>query len=434
MTKAQAVKEFLLRHGISADSFDLALESERYAEFLGTSLAGSDDSGLCAIPTFVSADINVKEGEKVIVVDAGGTNLRVATVIFEGGGARVEYFQKYAMPGTEGAIEYEQFNETLCDYLMPVINESDYVGICFSYECNITKERDGLIVALAKEVYVNGAKGNLVCEGVAKTLAKRGITGKKYCLVNDAVASLMGGVACSDPSRYDGYIGFILGTGTNLCYSEPTELITKNPEAMAVGGSMIINTESGKYIRMPRAELDITLDNGTLIPGDHLMEKMTGGAYQGGMFLLWLKQAAQDGLFSAGTAANIAAMQSLQAMNIDKFCFDPLKSGELNDLCTQPDDIETILLLADAMFERIAKLTVLQFAGVLIRTGRGKSKVRPVCVVAEGTTFYKSKYFRPKLNYYFEHYLEKQLGRYIEIISADNANLIGTAAAVVAPN
>ena len=42
------------------------------------------------IPTYISIDKQIPAGERIIVVDAGGTNFRVATVVFdEKGNARL---------------------------------------------------------------------------------------------------------------------------------------------------------------------------------------------------------------------------------------------------------------------------------------------------------------------------------------------------------
>ncbi len=335
------------------------------------------------------------------------------------------------MPGSEGSITYAEFNSAVVDYLEPVLNHSDLIGICFSYECEITKERDGIITAMSKEVYVEGAQGNLVCENINKELVARGHSPKTFCLINDTVASMLGGVAVSANKHYDGFVGFILGTGTNSCYSEPSVNIKKSQDAMNAGGRMIINLESGKYSKMPRADIDKELDATTTIPGDHQLEKMTGGVYQGELFLNMLKLASRQGLFSENCASSIEKLCGLTAMEIDIFCFDPHKMGTLHGLCDGVDDIERVLLLADFFYERIAKLATFQFAGILKRTGHGTYKSRPLCVVAEGTTFYKSKFFRPKLDYYVKQYIEEKMGRYIEFISVENATLIGTATAVL---
>jgi len=50
-------------------------------------------------------------------------------------------------------------------------------------------------------------------------------------------------------------------------------------------------------------------------------------------------------------------------------------------------------------------------------------------VTAEGTTFYKSKLFRGKLDYYVKECLNDKLDVYCEFVQADHATLVGTAIA-----
>ncbi len=427
----QRIDQFLQKNGLHHEAFDLELESNKFCDEIDASLTGKPSS-LAGIPTFVSADGEIMTGKKVIVIDAGGTNFRVATVIFDDEKKpTVDYFKKYRMPGSDGTITYDEFNKTVVDYIEPVLKESDLVGFCFSYQCEINSDRDGIIGVMSKEVNIEGAVGNLVCENINKELIARGHKPKTFCLINDTVASMLGGVASSLNKEYDGFVGFILGTGINCCYSEPTSSITKSLEAMMVPGNMIINLESGKYAGMPRAELDNKLDAKTTHPGEYLFEKMASGAYQGELFLSILKLAAKEGLFSERFAGSIDELSGLTAMEIDLFCFEPNKIGTLHGLCDGVDDIETVLLLADSFYERIAKLATLQFAGLVKRTGRGCYKSRPFCIVAEGTTFYKSKFFRPKMDYYVKQYVEERMGRYIEFIAVENATLIGTAAAIL---
>ena len=65
-------------------------------------LAGGKSS-LAMIPAYVDADRAVKTDTPINVLDAGGTNLRVATVRFDKAGkAKIEGLRKCAMPGTDG--------------------------------------------------------------------------------------------------------------------------------------------------------------------------------------------------------------------------------------------------------------------------------------------------------------------------------------------
>ncbi len=431
MENKRLIDEFLLKNEISPELIDLEKESDIFANEIELALQGKE-STLAGIPTFLTDEGELTPGKKAIVVDAGGTNFRVATVSFdESGKPEIGHFKKHRMPGSDGRIGYAEFNRTFVDYLEPVLRESDMVGLCFSFECEIDKTRDGKILSLSKEIYIDNAVGEMVCANINKEIEARGYKPKKFCLLNDTVATMLGGVAVNPTDKYDGYVGYIMGTGTNCCYSEVCGDITKHPDVVGMDGSMIVNLESGKYGKMNRSELDKALDATTKMPGSYLFEKMTSGAYQGDLFLSILKTAADQGLFTDECASSINSLSGLTAMEIDIFCFNPKAMGTIHGLCENSDDIERILLLADKFYERIAKLAAMQFAGILKRTGKGKYKSHPFCIVAEGTTFYKSKFFRPKLDYYVKQYIEDEMGRYLEFIQVENATLIGTAAAIM---
>jgi hexokinase len=68
-------------------------------------------------------------------------------------------------------------------------------------------------------------------------------------------------------------------------------------------------------------------------------------------------------------------------------------------------------------------------SAVMSKTGAGTNPCRPVCVTADGSTFYKSKMFRDKLSYYVKTYMNDKKGQYCEFVKAENGNLVGTAAA-----
>ena len=64
-----------------------------------------------------------------------------------------------------------------------------------------------------------------------------------------------------------------------------------------------------------------------------------------------------------------------------------------------------------------------------IRSARGTDPTRPLCIVAEGTTFYKMKTLKSRVEFYLKQCLEDQRGVYTEIISVENATLLGAAIA-----
>jgi len=61
--------------------------------------------------------------------------------------------------------------------------------------------------------------------------------------------------------------------------------------------------------------------------------------------------------------------------------------------------------------------------------GRGSDPCRPVCIVAEGTTFYHLKSFHQRIEYHLRRFLLEEKNVYHEIIQIENATLVGAAIA-----
>ena len=69
------------------------------------------------LPTFISADGTVPRGEKILVLDAGGTILRRAVAWFdENGKIVIDRFERYPMPGTRGELSVEAFFDEIAGH------------------------------------------------------------------------------------------------------------------------------------------------------------------------------------------------------------------------------------------------------------------------------------------------------------------------------
>jgi hexokinase len=85
--------------------------------------------------------------------------------------------------------------------------------------------------------------------------------------------------------------------------------------------------------------------------------------------------------------------------------------------------------MLDALIERAAKLVAALLASVVLKTDKGKNPCEPVCITAEGTTFYELKSLKTRIECYLRRFLQEKHGRYFEIVKVDNATLIGAAIA-----
>ena len=423
----KSVYEFLKKYNMNSDALDMDKSCEDFISQMKDGLKG-DVKSMLMLPTYISVGEKVAKGEKVIVLDAGGTNLRSAVVSFdENGQVVIEDFNKVPMLGTKGELTAEEFFDGFADVLAPYDKASDTVGFCFSLPVDALPDCGGRIVYLCKEVKVKDVNGKILGQGINESLVKKGLSPKKFVIINDTVATMLGGIASSKDKEYDSYLGFILGTGTNTCYIEDNKNITK--VANLPDSNMAINMESGGFDGFNRGEIDVMFDKTLANEGKQKYEKMVSGAYQGGLILATFKQAAKDGLFSEKTAQNILNTDELTMYMIDCFSKEPNGDNVIAKMAQNDEDREKLYDIVDDSFERAAKAVTVNLGAILLCRGIGKDKNKPVCVSAEGTTFYKSVLFRPKLDKYVKQYLNEEKGVYLEFIKAEDATLIGSAVA-----
>lgn len=428
----QRVRAFFKKYSMDYQSIDIAEQAERFAREMKRGLAGEGGS-LRMIPTFLGPANKLTANRPVLVLDAGGTNFRLAVVSFdETNVPRIEDYRACAMPGTNAELESEEFFRTIAHLILPVADRSDTIAFCFSYACEPTPDCDGIIAEIGKQLQVKGLVGEKLGDRLNEALSKLGYTRKKRILViNDSVATLLGGVAASGGCRYGGYIGFILGTGLNASYAEKLERIPKIMSGYYSGEELIINTESGDYNGFPCGKLDDIYDATLIDPGTWRYEKMVAGRYQGGLALVVLRQAAKDGLFSIQFRNQIQAIKDLTSFQLDEFLDQPEGDNVLAKCCFGADSVDavTAFYIIDALVERAAKLVAVNLAALMLQMNAGLNPLRPVCVTADGSTFYKSRLFRKKLDYYVKQSLNGQLGLYCKFNHVADVNLIGTAVA-----
>lgn len=421
-----SVLDFLNKYGLNPDLIDMQAATDEFVRQMESGNSG-DIKSLLMIPTYIGVQSEVPKNEPIIVMDAGGTNFRIATVIFDNSGKPViENFSKQPMPGTQGELTSDEFFDTLASLIKPFDKISNKVGFCFSFPTEILPNCDGRLINFNKEVKVKDVAGKVIGEGINNALKKMGCSEKHFVIINDTVATMLGAIAEYPDKAFDSYIGFILGTGTNTCYIEQCENISKLEVKNT--GAMAVNIETGSFDGFHRGEIDLRFDATTSNCGDHVFEKMISGAYQGSLICMTLKQAASDGLFSAKTAESLLSLDDLSMRQIDEFC-ENTNEGFIASLICNEDDRSTVFDIIDAAFERSAKTVCVNLGAVMLKTGRGKTKQVPICISAEGTTFYKSVLFRPKLDRYVAQFINEKLGLYCEFVSTQDSTLVGSAVA-----
>ncbi|MCL1856775.1 MAG: hexokinase [Kiritimatiellaeota bacterium] len=411
------VTDFLARHTFDARPMameDLLAEFDRQME---AGLGGRPQS-LAMIPAYVTLEKAVPIHAPVVVMDAGGTNLRTAVVWFdEKGQPRIEDFAKYPMPGTTGHdVSAEVFFGTMAEMVAPLSERATAMGFCFSYPAEIQPDGDGRLIRWTKQVRAPEVVGQLIGHGV-KTALKRA-TGRTMDVkvLNDTVATLLAGKSIGLARHYADYVGFILGTGTNTAYVEK---------------GMAINVESGGFDGVPQSDFDRAMD--TTLPdcGAYRFEKMISGAYLGTLALTAITMAAAEGLFSENAARAIAVLPALSNKDFDEFTFNPFVHGTALDAVPMTDDDRrTFRALGEAVLQRAAYLAAANIAAAVLRGGKGRDPLHPVCVTVDGSTYYRTKsaQFKSRIEAHIRDILAPRAIAY-DIVSVDDAPLVGAAVA-----
>ena len=419
--------DFLSAHGMDTDSLDSTALISEFCKHMDAGLSGTPLS-LQMIPTYVSVGSAVPQDVPTIVLDAGGTNLRAGISVFHNNQVTISDVTVGPMPGTLVPLQKQEYLNEMADLVAPLLAKAARLGFCFSFPAEITPDLDGISQGFNKEIHVANDKGMRVCRELCDTLAARGLTPPPYALINDTVAALLGGYGSVDTWAYDGYIGFILGTGVNCCYTEQNEDILKVP-GLPAGGNMVINMESADFAGFPQGDFDRSFDARSVIPGNHPYEKMVSGAYFGDLAYETVRGACAEGLFSSAFVA--ALPDTFTTKEVGEFLLLPCAKGPISGLCATEEDREVLYTILERLTDRAAKLVAINLTAVLIQGDMGKSPLRPACIVAEGSTFHKSAVYQQKIIHYMDLYAVLEHGRHYRFITVDQANMQGAAVAAL---
>ncbi len=226
--------------------------TERFLREMEDALDGRPSS-LAMIKSWLKKPKRLPSAASAGAIDAGGTNLRIASVVFPGNGpARIRGCETSPLPGTRGEVSADAFFGAIAEKAAKL--GQDRIGFCFSFPADITEDRDGRVRLFSKEVKVSGAEGLLVGEELGRHLEKLGRPGAEITVVNDTTALLMANPGAD--------IGMVLGTGYNLCYAEKD--------------GMIINTEAGRFTGCPAEPFDFGPLAEMMISGAYVQELAAG--------------------------------------------------------------------------------------------------------------------------------------------------------------
>jgi hexokinase len=263
------------------------------------------------------------------------------------------------------------------------------LGYCFSYPAAVERSGDARLVRWTKGIQVTGVEGELVGQALREAVGGSG--GVK--VLNDTVAALLGG-ALVHP-QFEAYIGLIVGTGTNMAAFMPA---TKIPKVTGWSGDMAVNLESGNFAPPHLTHWDEALDRDSLNPGKQRYEKAVSGYYLPQLF--------------ARLCPELAVPEHCSSQLVVEWAD---RHGD-----EQPAQAARWLL------QRSADLVAAGLAAVSDHLG-----ARNVAVEAEGGLFWKATGYHQRV----AATLKRLLGdtRHLEIVQVEDVNLMGAAAAALAP-
>lgn len=405
--------QFLKKHNQSVDDVRVAECIDDFMTKMSRGLA--DKGGMPMIPTYLmNVDRSlIKPYDKRILIDAGGTNFRVAVGYFDNcGRAVIENLEKSAMPASDGKYcGKQEFYGAIAERIKNHLNQAVNVGFCFSYQVNMGADVDGEVVMFSKEINAPEVIGTKVGRETLNACKSYSDTDRKIVVLNDTVATLLGGMANSD-KKYSAYLGYIYGTGTNVCYVENTAEIIKVSNLPA--GEMLVNTECGNYDGFVQGDFDKACISRTAVPDKQLFEKMTSGKYLANIMAEAFAAAVTEGCFTGK-----AELAPFELKDVSAF----LDGGEFPCKFGNDCDVQLARDICRELISRSALMGATVNAAIAVKSC--KDKTLPVAIVAEGTTFNRLTGYRAE----FERYLNEILSEYgitYEILQGEELNLVGT--------
>jgi len=327
----------------------------------------------------------------------------------------------------------EEFFRRMAGFVLPFAGRADRIGFCFSYAVEMMPDKDGKLLHFSKEIKAPGVTGELIGGNLRRALADGGFKDPpRIVLLNDTVATLLTGRNALPGRRFDGFIGLVCGTGINAAYVESNANIGKIP-GLDPSESQIINTESGSF-GGTFGKVDDEFDATTAIPGKYRHEKAISGAYLSALCLFTAQSAARAGCLSEGAARQLGGVQSLSGRELNDFLLYPDGSDNpLGAVCSRvpAEDARALYRLCDALVGRAAALVAMNLCALVLKTDRGRDPRYPICITADGSTFWQLRSFRMRVESHMRGFLTGKNERAWEIASVDDAPLLGAAIAAL---
>ncbi len=368
---------------VDSDALHTIAADFRYDLRMG--LKDPDQSSLRMLKSYVGLPTGEEKGE-YLALDFGGTNVRVLRIRLDGHG-KFEVLKKVAKPlRVEGIYDYVGEGSTaeqMFDFIAELVDEAvegDHetkylLGHTFSFPSEQTDLYNAKLIIWTKEFATAGVEGKVVNDLLKEALHRQGIDNvEPTAVINDTVAVLLA-AAYKQP---DTFIGSIYATGHNTCYLEPYADTADEP--------MILNLESGGFMKLVPNRYDVAFDEKSEKPGEQRLEKMVSGRYMGELFGMALA----DLLGESGKAYGFT---SIDMSNIvldeedDDAGIRKIVAGRTGHELDK-ETCEQVRKLVSTIIVRSARLVTASYVGIIWQLD-GEAKPRKQHIAIDGSVYEK---------------------------------------------
>ena len=351
--------------------------ASNFRQDLQIGLRNPDDSSMRMLKSYVGLPSGKETGE-YLALDFGGTNVRVSLIRLDGAG-RFEIVKRVGRPLiVEGEYDYVgkgSTREQMFDFIAGLIDETIggnhekkfYLGHTFSFPSKQTDLNNAKLIIWTKEFATAGVEGEVVNDLLVESLKRRGISNvEPVAVINDTVAVLLSAAYKHEET----FIGSIYATGHNTCYLEPS---IQDINGVGSGG-MILNLESGGFMKLAPNRFDVAYDKISEKPGEQRLEKMVSGRYMGELFGMALSELLNEQGKSYGfTSIDMSMIIQDELDNLSR-AREIIKEKTSREL--ELDDLEKVKKLASAIVIRSARLVAASLIGIIWQRA-GHDKIKP---------------------------------------------------------
>lgn len=414
--------------------------AEHFQHQLAEGLAVPEHT-LKMIPSFVTRLPTGLEKAIALVVDLGGTNLRVCSIELLGNReSRVEQ-QQFVIPDAIKTGSGQALFQYVAECVQSFVHAQHLqgplkMGFTFSFPVKQSSLNHGTLIHWNKGFDGADVLGMDVVQLLQSKLDQLGLKITITALINDTIGTL----AAHCFVQPDTKLGVILGTGTNAAYVEQQKNITK----MALKGDMmLINTEWGAFDCeqrvLPFNAIDRQLNSNSVHPGRQLYEKMISGAYLGELTRLSMVKWIQEKVLFTHVA-HWEQNKLMQNGEFDSAYMSAIQSDTPDFVATQDlfrtkfgveptlEDCRRIRALVEAVSTRSAHLSAAGLVALLRKANLPNGQNTTIAV--DGSVWRKYHGFQACLSECLAQLLGTDQFKYISLKSAIDGSAIG--AAVVA--